>query len=114
MKNPRNYLEEVRQNVQKMRAQGQVTPTENALFGMLDGLAGLMHRTMERVTELERRKFDLWTYQKYEPLDFDLEGVSFWQAREKLGAQAHLAWGGSQQWMELRPAGVPTFRMAGP
>jgi hypothetical protein len=55
MKNPREALEEIRQNVEKIRAQGTISPTENALFGMLDGMAALMHVTMARVTELERR-----------------------------------------------------------
>ena len=31
-----------------------VTPTENALFGMIDGLAGLQRLTMERVAVLEQ------------------------------------------------------------
>jgi hypothetical protein len=55
MKDPRDYLQEIRTNLQKLQAQGQVTPTENALFGMIDGLAGLQLVTLERVTELERR-----------------------------------------------------------
>ena len=53
MKDPRNYLQEVEDNLRKLQAQGQVTPTENALFGMVDGLAGLMRGTLERVTALE-------------------------------------------------------------
>ena len=59
MKNAREYLDEIKRNVAKMRAQGQVTPTDNALFGMIDGLAGLQHTTMERVAELERRVAEL-------------------------------------------------------
>ena len=55
MKDPRDYLKEIQTNLQKMQAQGKVTPTENALFGMIDGLAGLQLVTLERVTELERR-----------------------------------------------------------
>lgn len=55
MKDPRAYLDEIRQNMDKIRAQGQVTPAENALFGMVDGLAGLMLVTLERVTVLEQR-----------------------------------------------------------
>lgn len=54
MKNPREALDEIRQNVEKLRAQKTISPTENALFGMVDGLAGLVHATMARVTELER------------------------------------------------------------
>ena len=59
MKTPRHYLETIQQNVEKMRAQGQVTPTENALFGMVDGLAGLTLQTMERVAYCEQRIRDL-------------------------------------------------------
>ena len=55
MKDARDYLREIKENVEKMRCQGQVTPTENALFGMIDGLAGLQHATMERLAEVERR-----------------------------------------------------------
>lgn len=53
--NPDKYLEEIRANVQKMRAQGQVTPTENALFGMLDGMAGLMTFTLSRLADVTHR-----------------------------------------------------------
>ena len=53
--NPLHYLEEIRANVQKMRAQGTVTPTENALFGMLDGLAGLMTFTLDQLAEIKHR-----------------------------------------------------------
>jgi hypothetical protein len=55
MKNPREYIDEIRANVQKMQAQGQVTPAENALFGMVDGLAGLTLVTLNRLTEVEKR-----------------------------------------------------------
>lgn len=55
MKDPRAYLEEIQQNLAKLQAQGQVTPNENALFGMVDGLAGLVLVTLERVTALEQR-----------------------------------------------------------
>lgn len=55
MKNPHDYLEEIRQNVERIRAMGTVTATENALFGMIDGLGGLLRQTLVRVTELERR-----------------------------------------------------------
>jgi hypothetical protein len=54
MKNPRDYLGEVQANLQKLRSQKQVTATENALFGMIDGLAGLLLVTLERVTALEQ------------------------------------------------------------
>lgn len=59
MKQPHEYLDEIRDNLQKVRAKGTVTDTENALFGMIDGLAGMLHRTNERVTELERQVADL-------------------------------------------------------
>ncbi len=59
MKNPREYLDEIRENVKKMQAQGKVEPAENALFGMVDGLAGLVLITLDRVTELERRVNEL-------------------------------------------------------
>ena len=59
MKNPRQAIEEIRQSVEKLRAQGTVSPTDNALFGMVDGLATLVHVTMARVTELERRVAEL-------------------------------------------------------
>lgn len=55
MKDPHDYLNEIRDNLQKIQSQGTVTTTENALFGMIDGLAGMMRLTLERVTELERR-----------------------------------------------------------
>ena len=52
---PLHYLREIRANVEKLQAQGQVTPTENALFGMLDGMAGMMTFTLDQVAELKRR-----------------------------------------------------------
>lgn len=55
MKDPNGYLTEIRENMKKIQAQGKVTPTENALFGMIDGLAGLQMATMERLAELNRR-----------------------------------------------------------
>jgi hypothetical protein len=61
MKSPKEYLDEVRQNLQKIQSQGQVTTTENALFGMIDGLAGLELTTLERVTSLEQRVKELET-----------------------------------------------------
>lgn len=48
------YLDEIRENMKKVQAKGKVTETENALFGMIDGLAGVLHRTNERVTRLEK------------------------------------------------------------
>ena len=59
MKSPKEYLDEVRQNLQKIQSQGQVSATENALFGMIDGLAGLELTTLERVTALEQRVREL-------------------------------------------------------
>ena len=53
--NPQHYLDEIRANVTKMRAQQQVTPTENALFGMIDGMAGLMIFTLQQMAEFRRR-----------------------------------------------------------
>lgn len=55
MKNPREYLGEIQQNVRKFQAQGQVTPTENALFGMVDGLAGLLLVTTDQLGDVLRR-----------------------------------------------------------
>jgi hypothetical protein len=52
---PLHYLREIRANVEKLQSQGQVTPTENALFGMLDGMAGMMTFTLDQVAELKRR-----------------------------------------------------------
>ena len=53
MKEARGYLEEIRTNVEKIRRRGKVTPAENALLGMVDGLAGLQYQLMERVAALE-------------------------------------------------------------
>lgn len=58
-KNPREYLDEIRKNLQKLQAQGKIEPAENALLGMVDGMAGLMLVTLDRVTELERRVKEL-------------------------------------------------------
>jgi hypothetical protein len=52
---PKHYIEEIRENVHKLQAQGQVTVTENALFHTIDGLAGLLLATMENVVDLKRR-----------------------------------------------------------
>ena len=59
MTDPRHYLDEIRANTEKMRAQGQVTPTENALFGMVDGMAGLMTFTLEQMADMKRRLDEL-------------------------------------------------------
>lgn len=53
MHDPRDYIDEIQQNLKKLKAQGGVTPTENALFGMIDGLAGLQRLTMERLAAME-------------------------------------------------------------
>ena len=58
-----------------------------------------------------RRTIDLWSFQKYEPVGFDLEKVSFWDAMGKLTESAHVSAGGSGRWMELRPAN--SARIAG-
>ena len=55
MKDPRDYLQEVRDNLQKLQSQGKITPAENALFGMIDGLAGLELVTQERLAACEQR-----------------------------------------------------------
>ncbi|HEV2296272.1 MAG TPA: hypothetical protein VGR35_20675 [Tepidisphaeraceae bacterium] len=55
MKDADGYLNEIRENLKKIQAQGKVTPTENALFGMIDGLAGLQMTTLQRMAELNRR-----------------------------------------------------------
>ncbi len=55
MKDANGYLDEIRENMKKIQARGKVTPTENALFGMIDGLAGLQMATLERLAELNRR-----------------------------------------------------------
>ena len=59
MQDPRHYVEEIRANLAKLQQQGQVTAIENALFGMIDGLAGLQLVTLERVTRLEQQLSDL-------------------------------------------------------
>ena len=59
MKDPDGYLNEIRDNLRKIQAHGKVTPTENALFGMIDGLAGLQMATLERMAELSRRVQEL-------------------------------------------------------
>ena len=53
--NPLHYLEEIRANVTKLRSQGKVTPAENALFGMVDGMAGLVTFMLEQEAELKHR-----------------------------------------------------------
>jgi hypothetical protein len=52
---PAHYLREIRDNVARMQAQKNVTPTENALFHMIDGLSGLFIITLESVADLKRR-----------------------------------------------------------
>ena len=52
---PRHYIDEIRENVRKLQAQGQVTVTENALFHTIDGMGGLLLATMENVVDLKRR-----------------------------------------------------------
>ena len=55
MRDATEYLDEIRQNLKKMRDQGQVTPAENALFGMLDGMAGLCLHMLEQMADMRRR-----------------------------------------------------------
>jgi hypothetical protein len=55
MKDPDGYLKEIRENLVKVQSQGKITPTENALFGMIDGLAGLQMATLERLADMNRR-----------------------------------------------------------
>ena len=55
MKNPQQYIEEIRNNLQKMQAQGKVEPAENALLGIADGLAGLQLASLNQIAELTRR-----------------------------------------------------------
>ena len=52
---PQHYLAEIRANVAKLRAQQQVTPAENALFGMCDGLAGLVTFVLQQTADMQRR-----------------------------------------------------------
>jgi hypothetical protein len=59
MTDPKHYLDEIRANTEKMRAQGRVTPTENALFGMIDGMAGLMTFSLEQMADMRRRLDEL-------------------------------------------------------
>ena len=54
MTDPHHYLDEIRDNMAKLQGHGIVSPTEKALFGMIDGLAGMLRVTLERVTVLER------------------------------------------------------------
>ena len=54
-KNPREYLTEIRNNVAKFQQAQVVTPRENALFGMIDGLAGVTLALMENVADLKHR-----------------------------------------------------------
>ena len=54
-KDPRHYIDEIRDNVRKLQAQGQVTVAENALFHTIDGMAGLLLATMENMVDLKRR-----------------------------------------------------------
>jgi hypothetical protein len=55
MKNPHEYIEEIRANMRKLQAQGKIEPAENALFGMVDGLAGLQLASLKEIGELTRR-----------------------------------------------------------
>lgn len=55
MKNPHEYIEEIRANLQKMQAQGRVEPAENALLGIADGLAGLQLASLNQIAELTKR-----------------------------------------------------------
>jgi hypothetical protein len=56
MKNPQQYIEEIRANLQKkMQSQGRVEPAENALLGIADGLAGLQLASLNQIAELTRR-----------------------------------------------------------
>ena len=59
MTDPHTYLNEIKENMRKLQAQGAVTPTENALFGMIDGLAGMLRVSLERLTALEKAVADL-------------------------------------------------------
>lgn len=52
---PAHYLREIRENVKKLQAHEKVTSTENALFGMIDGMAGLMTFTLEQMADMRRR-----------------------------------------------------------
>ena len=59
MKDPAGYLEEIRRNLETLRGTGGVSETERALFGMIDGLAGMLHHSNERTAALERQVADL-------------------------------------------------------
>jgi type II secretory pathway component PulM len=63
MKDYRAYMDEIRQNVEKMRAQGQVTTTENALFGMIDGLTGLNLLMLDQLADVKSRLREIETAQ---------------------------------------------------
>ena len=52
---PLHYLREIRENVKKLQVHQTVTSTENALFGMIDGMAGLMTFTLDSVADIKRR-----------------------------------------------------------
>ena len=54
MADTQNYLAEIKTSLDKLKAKGTVTDTEAALFNMIDGLAGMLHRTNERVATLEK------------------------------------------------------------
>lgn len=55
MKNPHDYINEIRENLKKMQSQGKVEPAENALLGICDGLAGLQLASLTQIGELTRR-----------------------------------------------------------
>jgi hypothetical protein len=55
MKNPHDSINEIRASLQKLQAQGQVEPAENALLGIADGLAGLQLASLHQIAELTRR-----------------------------------------------------------
>ena len=61
MKNPHEYIEEIRANLKKMQSQGKVEPAENALLGICDGLAGLQLASLNQIAELSRRVESLET-----------------------------------------------------
>lgn len=49
------------------------------------------------------KKIDLWGDRPYSKIDFDLESVSFWQAVDRLAAQAKLQVEDDDGWMRLYP-----------
>ena len=61
MKNPNEYIDEIRANLKKMQSQGKVEPAENALLGICDGLAGLQLASLNQIAELSRRVDSLET-----------------------------------------------------